>query len=531
MLNLLIKDIKMLLLGTHKSIGRRVLSALVSLVIIGGLIAVETLLFVLIINKVKVYGLKPTRSIIIIFLFVISCIMIFIDMFQAIKLFFNEKDVEQLIRYPVTNEQIILSKLIFLFISHYVTSVMFTVPIFIAYGSIVGKTPIYYYTVIFYPALTFLVEAGIALLFVYPFKLFMDYLKKNTLLQFILSILLLVGMSFVYSMVLEVFMELVVNNQLALLFTDESIAKINNFADNLLPISLLIKGFLGVKRNIFAYICMALGIFLVGVVVAIVAFNYFRGLRFSFKKQERKKDLRVFTVKQALLRKELTILFKDSNNIFSFTGLLVIQPFLMFLVINALNGVFTSGAFSYYILVIPNFIPLLDIVLIMLFTLIINSGANNYITAEKRTMRIMKTIPVSVFTQIFIKVLVPFTASAVSLIVSTSVLLFLQEINLSIYLFGTLLSLVLLLIFELVSLREELKVRMNKPRSTFLSSLYSYLLPLAFFVVAIYCSYYNLELKYAYLVALGVMILLGLPFVIRIKHKTTNDFLDLEMET
>jgi hypothetical protein len=131
----------------------------------------------------------------------------------------------------------------------------------------------------------------------------------------------------------------------------------------------------------------------------------------------------------------------------------------------------------------------------------------------------------------FIKVLVPFAASALSLIVSTTVLYFLQEIDLSIYLFGTLLSLVLLLIFELVSLREELKVRMNKPRSTFLSSLYSYLLPIAFFVVSIYCSYYKLELKYAYLVALGVMLILGLPFVIRIKHRTTNDFLDLEMET
>ena len=531
MLNLLIKDLKMLLFGTHKSTGRRIISGIFSTLMLACFIALETVLFVLIINKVKVYGIKPTRSIIIIFLFVISCIMIFVDMLQAIKLFFNEKDVEQLIRYPVTNEQIIFSKLIFLFISHYVTSVMFTVPIFIAYGSILGRTPMYYYTLLFYPALTFLVEAGIALLFVYPFKLFMDYLKKNTLLQFILSIVLLVGLSFVYSKVLEVFMDLVVNNQLALLFTDESIVKMNNIADNLLPISLLIQGFLGSRRKIFAYICMALGIFLIGVVVAIIAFNYFRGIRFSFKKKERTKDLKVFSVKKALLKKELTILFKDSNNIFSFTGLLVIQPFLMFLVINALNGVFTSGAFSYYILVIPNFIPLLDIVLIMLFTLIINSGANNYITAERKTMRIMKTIPVSVATQMFIKVLVPFAASALSLIVSTSVLYFLQEIDLSIYLFGTLLSLVLLLIFELVSLREELKVRMNKPRSTFLSSLYSYLLPIAFFVVSIYCSYYKLELKYAYLVALGVMLILGLPFVIRIKHRTTNDFLDLEMET
>lgn len=531
MLNLLVKDLKMLLFSSNQSTGKRVLSAIIAVVMLACFIALETVLFILIINKVKVYGIKATRSIIIIFLFVISCIMIFVDMFQAIKLFFNEKDVEQLIRYPVTNEQIVISKLIFLFISHYLTSIMFTIPIFIAYGSIVGRTPIYYYTIIFYPALTFLLEAGVALLFVYPFKLFMDYLKKNTLLQFILSVILLVGMSYVYSLVLEVFMDLVVNNKLALLFTDESIAIMNNLSEHLLPISLLVQGFLGTKGKIFSYVCITTGIFLIGLVVAIVAFNYFRGLRFASKKKERTKGLKVYSVKMALLKKELTILFKDSNNIFSFTGLLVIQPFLIYLVVNSLNGVFTSGAFSYYILVIPNFIPLLDIVLIMLFTLIINSGANSYITAEKRTMRIMKTIPISVATQMAIKVLVPFTASLISLILSTTVLYVLGAIDLSIYLFSTLLSVVLLAIFELVSLREELKIRMNKPRSTFLSSLYSYLLPVAFFVVAIYCSYYDVELKIAYLVGLGVMLLLGLPFVIKLKSKTINDFLDLEMET
>ena len=131
MLNLLIKDLKTMLFGTKKSTGKRIISGIFSFLMLACFIALETVLFILIINKVKVYGIKPTRSIIVIFLFVISCIMVFVDIFQAIKLFFNEKDVEQLIRYPVTNEQIIISKLIFLFISHYLTSVMFTVPIFI----------------------------------------------------------------------------------------------------------------------------------------------------------------------------------------------------------------------------------------------------------------------------------------------------------------------------------------------------------------------------------------------------------------
>ena len=120
---------------------------------------------------------------------------------------------------------------------------------------------------------------------------------------------------------------------------------------------------------------------------------------------------------------ELCLLFKDSNNIFSFAGLLIVQPFLMYLVVSALNGVFSSGTFAYYLVALPNFMPVLDIVLIMLFTVIINAGANSYIGSEKRTVRIMKTIPISVFTQLIIKVGVPFVTSCISLVISTLVLL------------------------------------------------------------------------------------------------------------
>lgn len=529
MLNLLVKDLKMLLLGNKGSIGKRLVSMLFAFIMLAAFITIETFLFVMIINKVKVYGNVATRSIVIIFLFVISCLMIFVDMFQAIKLFFNEKDVEQLIRYPVTNEQIILSKLIFLFITHFLTSAMFIFPIFIAYGMIVGRTPIYYYKMIFYPVLSFMLEAGIALFLVYPMKLLLDYLKKHTIIQFVFAIVLMFVFSYLYSLVLEVFMNLVVNNQLTLLFTDESIKEINSFANNLIPISFLVTSFLIGGGQLLEFICISLGIFLLGLVISILAFNYFRGIRFASKTRDKVQTLKVRSVRKTLLKKELTILFKNSNNIFSYTGLLIVQPFLMFLVIKALNGVFTSGAFSYYIAVLPNFVPLLDIVLVMLFTIIINSGANNYITAEKETMRIMKTIPVSVFTQISIKVMVPFVLSFVSLVLSTSVLLILEVISFETFVYGTLLTTCLLFVFELVSLREELKIRMNKPRSTFLSSLYSYLLPIVFFVVTLFCSYFKINLVYAYLIGLSTIFILGLPFIVNIKRRVSSDFLDLEM--
>ena len=178
---------------------------------------------------------------------------------------------------------------------------------------------------------------------------------------------------------------------------------------------------------------------------------------------------------------------------------------------------------------LPNFIPVLDIVLIMLFTVIINSGANNYIGAEKRTMRIMKTIPISVFTQIFIKVSVPFVTSSASLLVSTIILWATKTISFQTFIFGTLITIVLLFVFELVSLWEELSIKFNKPKSSFLSGVYSYLLPLAFLGVSLVLTYYEVNIVLAYLASTGAVLILSLPFVIRFKYRTINKFLDLEV--
>ena len=50
------------------------------------------------------------------FLLVISVLLIVFLIFQAKKLFFNEKDIEQLTSYPVSNSQLVLSKLLLLFL-------------------------------------------------------------------------------------------------------------------------------------------------------------------------------------------------------------------------------------------------------------------------------------------------------------------------------------------------------------------------------------------------------------------------------
>ena len=87
-------------------------------------------------------------------------------------------DIEQLSTRPIGNTDIILSKLFFMFLTHYFTSLIFTYPIFVSYGIIGAKTIKFYYLGLFYPVITFFFIGGVALLLVYPFWLLKKYLHN-----------------------------------------------------------------------------------------------------------------------------------------------------------------------------------------------------------------------------------------------------------------------------------------------------------------------------------------------------------------
>ena len=528
MLNILVKDFKKFFFTDKASIGKKIISLIFTVLMLAAFISIEVYLFTVIIKDVKSFP-GASNVYLTLFLAIISVIMILFNVVNAHKLLFDKKDIEQLTRYPVTNSQIILSKLVFMIGIHYFTSILFTYPLFIAYGSLLSKAPLFYFITLFYPLLSFLFEGGVALILVYPFKLVTDFLKKHVLVQFIVAILVMFGACYLYSNVLSLFMNLVINNNINLLFTTDAIASLSSFVKKLVPMNFLASSFLSLGSRFYQYLFIAGGTFFVGLAISIFAFNYFRNISINSASKTKKGNIKPIGINKILIKKELVLLFKDSNNIFSYAGLLIVQPFLLYLVVSALNGVFSSGTFAYYLIALPYFLPVLDIVLIMLFTVIINSGANNYISSEKHTVRIMKTMPVSVFKQLTIKVGVPYVLSCISLLASTIVLYLTSTISLVTFVCGTVLTFVLLAVYELIALKEELSIRFGKSKSSFFSSLYSYLLPLSFLAISLLLSYFGLNIIFAYLIACIVILLLGLPFMIKFKSKTINSFLDLEV--
>lgn len=528
MLNLLAKDFK-LLFGKEKNITKRILSCLLLFIFIGCFVAIEVFLFTTILKKIIHFNQAPL-AFMNLFLMIISVLIIIYNLLRANKLFFDEKDIEQLSVHPVSNSAIISSKLFFLLISHYFTSIIFIYPLFIAFGSIVQKGVWFYYLGLFYPFLSFLFEMGIGLLLVYPFYLLKKYLNKHIIVRFIVSLVILFGGCFIYSKVLNLFIAIVASNNLNSLFTTDSIAKFIALRKYEFPTNFLTNIFVE-KRFMFVFplFAISIGVFILGCTIAISAFNYVRNVSLSSKTVNKQKNYKVTSVKKALIKKELTLLLKNSEYTFSFTGLLIVQPFLAFLVIKSLNTIFKTGIFAYYISVLPNFIPLMNILLLMLFTVIISQGASQYISMEKQTIKVIKTIPIKVTTQLSIKVLIPFILSELSFIVSLLVLLIGKELTFITFIFAFILVTLLLAIFCLISLREELSIKYGKNKSTFRSNLYSYVLPIAYFIVTSILSFFKINIMIAYAVGFIILVLFGLPQIFYLKKNTNSLFLDLDM--
>jgi hypothetical protein len=90
-------------------------------------------------------------------------------------------------------------------------------------------------------------------------------------------------------------------------------------------------------------------------------------------------------------------------------------------------------------------------------------------------------------------------------------------------------TLVLLAIFDTVSLKEEMRIGNGRPRSTTASTCYAYLLPIAFFALSLLGCIFGMNIRLAYLVGLLAFAILGAPHFIKLRSKMEKLFLDLEM--
>ena len=464
------------------------------------------------------------------FLFIISTLLTVFCVFTAMRLFFNSGDNTKLLSLPISDTKVVLSKLIFLFITMYAMNLTFNLPLFITYGVIYRKMFSFYFNAVFYPVLLFFFQAGVALLLVYPVKLLLDFLKKHIVIQFITVFVLAFGLAYLYSLALNLFINMVANNNISQIFTTDSINAVKNASKFMIPVNFLVEAFVNnVRTAIFPSIAISLGIFVIGLSVTIYFYNKFLQNNLVDSGSIENKGLKKVSIRKALIKKELVLLLRNSNFIFSFTGLLMVEPFLSYLIIKSMNTIFTSGSLAYYLASVPNIVAFMDVMLMMLISAIIFQGANSYITNENKAVRLMKSIPVSLFEQLAIKVLIPLILSLGFLLISYLILAATSTLNIIPVLYGFIINTIFIITLSIVSLFEELHVRRNATKNTLLSGVYTYAVPVVYFLVALLFCYFKVNYNLTFLMGLLVVIISLVPYMIHFKERVSEQFLSLEV--
>lgn len=528
MLNLIAKDIKLLLGGKEKGVSLflRVLFLVLGL---GVLVFVESYLYREILTKLSSFP-GASLSFTTLFLFIVSLFSILFSLLQAEKLLFDESDRRDMDILPISPTKKIFSKLILLLGSHYLLDFLFVYPVLLSYGLVFRKLVFFYFLGIFYPLMTFFFEVGLALALVYPFHYLKQLLSSRPYLEFIVIAILLGLGAFAYAKLLDVFVSLVSGSGINAFLTDANLSKMVANRKYWVVANYLVQLFFaGSSSGLLLWAAFSLFVFILGLLLSVPFYS--RNIGGGAKAHVRVPKIRFkpLSPEKAYFKKEFILLFRDSTSLFSFAGFLLLSPYLAYSILYALNTVFSSGTVAYYFVSFPNLATYINFFALLMLFLCVSSGGMDYFGREGEAMKILKTIPFSPMKQLVLKFAPTFLASSVSFLITSIVVSSTGVLGAGAtwlaYLFGE----VALFSLSLLRLMEEMKKTRSGANLTLLSSLYSYGAPFLFLGIAALFSFLRLPVGAIYLIAFAVLLTISLPGVLYFMKQKKNLWDNMEV--
>ena len=406
---------------TSKSKVANILSLLLKVIFIGCFIALECYIFFSLDKKIEKYSEYGTFDFLVLFLFAMMIVSIISSTVRARKTLFNHLDNNVLLPLPISTGELIFSKILYIYLKEVVTHFIVSTPILIVFGSTRMYIPYFYVFSILYPLLISLFSVGLALFFVVLYQFIYQLIKLSDIVQFILASILVIGLCFIYQVVLNLFLNALGDSMIGGVFDKNFIDSLHNSLYYLVPIYYLFNSVIN-GTNILSNVCILLGSIIIslslGVTISSVAYIKLSKNEIDlFVKKENQKEIKMISQFRILLKKEFDIIFKDSGNIFSYTSLLIMAPFLTYVVISSLNTVLYQSL-TQFLVYFPELINVININLIILFSSVINSSASLSMSREGRCVQIVKYIPISPFKQILAKLIIPTSLSIFSLLIT-----------------------------------------------------------------------------------------------------------------
>lgn len=512
---------------------RKILISIIKLISAGLLIALEVFIFYSLDSKVSVNSDYGTFDFLVLILFLTLVISIIFTSLKARKVLFNRLDKVILSPLPISNGEVLFSKVLYLFLVEVITNLLISSPILICYFATRNYMPTFYIFSLIYSFIISLFGIGVSLLLSIVFEYAYRLLKLSDIAQFMFASILVISLCFAYQVVLDLFLSALNTNEGTGMFSTTLIELVHNVSITFLPVYSILNLLIN-HNNIVSGVCLTLGFILMALLIGsiVASFSYGKvnkdNSEIIIKKKKNKNNL-VISPFKALLKKEFALLFKDSSYTFSYTSLLIMAPFLSFVVISSLNSIIYQNL-RYFSVYYPDLVNGLNICLILLFASVINSGASQSITREGNALQIVKYIPVDPLKQVAAKVITPIILSSVSLLITLVVLITTGNIDYKVFLITLFLGLCLLTISTINGLYFDMYDRTNvEMKLSFVNTLVSVIFPFVILLIHFGVSLVKVETFYIYIFEAITGIIVLLPTFVNPKKRWQKVFRKMEV--
>ncbi len=531
-LNLLIKEFKNGALFTKLKKGN-FLSIFLTLIVSLAFIILEVYLFRMLNKKLMAFN-NASEAFLNIFLFAITIIQILYLTTLVRKTLFSKEDEKILLNKPVNPMLNMLSKIVFIYLRNVLMNFIVAFPILYVYGYDTYATSRVLFLMFLYPFIISIFETGVSYLLSIPFQFVYNFFKKHFVIQVVISSCISIGLCYGYSFILKAFLTLVRDNNIYAIFSKDVIDHLYDVAEYLFPTHFYIQALHFNIDGLIFILAISIFIFIVGILVSSKVY-YLSLTNETYKKKREVKDreIKIYSQNKALVLKELKLYFEESNSVFSFSSLLLMQPFLTLLVIQAMNTIFKTGTLSYVSSYFKYLLPIIQILFVSLFATFINTASSFVISREKfNGVRICKMIPVSYRKHVLIKMLVPFSLSMVSLLISVIVLMITKQISVGNGFLALIFAIVMIIFLELVSINEDLKAPRSgnkESNKSALISLLSILIPVISVSGIFVLSFFKIPLIGSFMIVFLLLVLLLIGYGFYFYKKIAKRFIALEM--
>ena len=532
LVELVYKEFKKEYSSFNSNIWIKVLKLLLRLVFVALLITLEVFIFKSLDKKIVTYSSYGTYDFLVLFLFLMSVVGIVSSLISARKIIFDKEDARLLSPLPISPSTIVFSKMTYVYVKDVLLNLVISTPLLITFASSRFFMPYFYVASIIYPLIISAFNVGVALILVTPYEFIYKLVKSNDIVQFVLASVIVVVLCFIYQFVLNLFLTALNDSSIGGMFSTSFIESLHNLVKYLLPVnnftSLIVN-----KENILPNVCIILGLILVvlslGGILSTYFFKFLNQRDISIRRKNKKSNIKLITPFKALLIKEMDLLFKDSTYIFSYTALLIMAPFLSYVVISSMNSIMYTNL-KFYTSIFPEVLEGINMCIVLLFASIINASASLSFSREEKCIQIVKYIPVSIKLQLVAKTLIPLILSSFSLVVSLFVLVVSKNINVTTFFISLIIGLILTFFNNVFgTYLDMLDKGSRKNKISYLNPLIASVFPLILLIIHFVFGFMKVHIALIYFIEIALSLLLVLPLIIRCKTKYNKAFKQMEV--